>query len=347
MGSRSIRGKHILLVGIVSVVTFGVIITSHESMLGNPPSGSFSPEQHAAEMTYQDPDLERLRQATRVRPKERIVWMSLAEELLRKASKNVISRQEASLEAIGALREVLNLNAKDSQALLLMADISFEMQAFTKATEFYEQYLQEKPDDDFIRSRYASSLTFTGRAQEAEKILREVIERNPNAFQPRAFLAFAFAEQGRTEEMNKAGEEALALASDEQARVMLTSFLEKMRGKQAPSDASMPRASSVETKIASPQPPNAEESSSALKIMNFLSKNPVAGPKLRSFQESQATLRIFLETFPMEAMPPFAREKFLGGIKDFLREEKITDFSLIEFRDLESGRLEGTLAIDQ
>ena len=340
-----VRAKHVVVAGAGSIGLFLVIASVQESLLGKPPTSNFSPAQHVAEVSYQDPDIEKLREATRIRPKERVVWMSLAQEVLRKASENVMSRQEASLEAIGALREVLNLNPNDGEALLLMADISFEMQAFTKASEFYETYLTVEPEDDVIRSRYASSLTFTGRAKEAEGILREVIERNPKAFQPRAFLVFALAESGQTEEMRKAGEEALALATDDRARAMLESFLQKMGQPEEGSrgEGTQQGSSEVLTSKSTPQFASMKGTPSALKVMDFLSKNPVAGPKLRGFQEEGSTLRVLLDNFPMEAMPPFAREKFLGGLREFMKAESIADINLIEFRDVRSSKLEGTL----
>jgi cytochrome c-type biogenesis protein CcmH/NrfG len=335
------KTRHVLIAGVGSIGLFFVIASIQESLLGKPPTSNFSPAQHVAEVSYQDPDLERLREATRIRPKERVVWMSLAQELLRKGAENVISRQEASLEAIGALREVLNINPEDSEALLLMADISFEMQAFTKATEFYGAYLKGNPEDDVIRSRYASSLTFTGRAGEAKGILQNVIERNPKAFQPRAFLAFALAELGEIEEMRKAGDEALALATDDRARAMLESFLQKIA--QAGEGKDEVGGTLETTSTSTPQFATLKGTPSGLKVMDFLSKNPVAGPKLRGFQEEGSTLRVLLDNFPMEAMPPFAREKFLGGIREFLKAEKITDIDLIEFRDATTGKQEGTL----
>jgi hypothetical protein len=47
----------------------------------------------------------------------------------------------------------------------------------------------------------------------------------------------------------------------------------------------------------------------------------------------------------MAAMPPFAKEKFFGSIRNFVRENGITDLSVVKFLDLESGKVEGEVPL--
>lgn len=338
----------VLVVG--SASTYG-LWKFQSSLIGKPPTANFTPAEHGqSEVEYNDPDIEKLRDSTKIRPKDRGVWISLARELLSKANQGIIDRQRASLEAVDALRTALDLDPKDAEALILMGDVSFEMQAFTKALDFYKQYLDVRPDDDSTRARYASTMTFLGRADEARQILEGVVDRNPSSFQAHAFLALAFAQLGDVEQVKAQGEKALALAPNEEARLRLGTFLQSFEAKLASGElstgasASGGDASSGET---TSEKPSAAGSSGSIQLGEYLAGNPIAGPKIRDFKTEGKTFIVFVQQFPMSAMPPFAKQKFFGGIQNFVKEKGIKDFSQIEFRDVISGKVEGELKLSE
>ena len=322
-----------VLVG--GVASYG-IWQFQSSLLGDPPTKVFSPDHHAEQFDYKDPDLERLREATKVRPKERAVWMSLARELLSKANKEVITRQQASLEAIDALRSVLDLDENDVEALLLMGDISFDMEAFTKALEFYQRYLEIRPDDDATRARYASTLSFVGRGDEGVVMLQGVIARNPDAFQPQALLMLAYALQGDREKMIAQSEKALALAPNEEAKARLNTLLTRVTSNQR--GAGAPPQSAAGSAPIESQPP-------AVQLGKYLKDNPVAGPKIQGFDVEDDVFVVYVSKFPMQAMPPFAKEKFFGGIIKFVKDNEISELKSIRFVDQLSGKEEGILKL--
>ena len=57
----------------------------------------------------------------------------------------------------------------DPQALVTMADISFNQQVFVKAVDFYRRYLDTTPDDHDARARLGSALTFWKRLDGPEE----------------------------------------------------------------------------------------------------------------------------------------------------------------------------------
>ncbi|MCI5066337.1 tetratricopeptide repeat protein [bacterium] len=351
MGAMGRVVAYVLVTVGCSVGVFAALWSFQKQITGEPPREVFVPEDHSGQFQYEDPDITRLREATRVRPGERTVWMSLARELIAKANSGVIAREAASLEALQALREVLQIAGEDAEALLMLGDLSFELQGFPEALEFYERYLTQAPEDDAVRARYASALTFLGRADESQVILQKLVDRNPEDFQLRAYLTLAFAQMGNFQEMERQGERALALAPSPEAREKLEGFLKGIRKRAQHGTASSPPSSGA----VEPEK-NGNETAQLLPELTknagvllgeFLSKNPVAGPKIQDFAIEGDVFVVLVEDFPMQAMPPFAKEKFFSGIRQFVSEREITSFSSLQFRDVRSQRLEGELALSK
>jgi hypothetical protein len=66
--------------------------------------------------------------------------------------------------------------------------------------------------------------------------------------------------------------------------------------------------------------------------------NPVAGPKFVRHDSSQkGTLKLVFRDFPMQMMPPFAKDKFLSGIKKSAQEAAVTGVKTVLFVDEATG----------
>ena len=69
-----------------------------------------------------------------------------------------------------------------------------------------------------------------------------------------------------------------------------------------------------------------------------LKANPVAGPKFVNFEDApQGELKLFFKDFPMSQMPPFAKEKFFGSLRQAAEAAKLSAVKSITFVDLGSG----------
>src|SRR5262249_21893741 len=54
-------------------------------------------------------------------------------------------------------------------------------------------------------------------------------------------------------------------------------------------------------------------------VVDYFRNHPIIGKKIRSIQWPDATTAVIaLDNFPVEQMPPFAREKFLSNAKQAL-----------------------------
>ena len=79
-------------------------------------------------------------------------------------------------------------------------------------------------------------------------------------------------------------------------------------------------------------------------VADMMRKLPVAGPKVAAVQwPSTMRAKVMMDNFPMAAMPPFARDKFIADIKSGLenakRAHKVAGTVTVDIADAQSGRV--------
>jgi len=257
------------------------------------------------------PELQALKDAALKNPKDKAGWISYAQALGERLSIKD-PPQGLIFEAITALRQILDIDPKDKDALLTMAEISFQQQAFAKSAEFYQKYLEIIPEDIDIRARYASSLSFTGKFDESLKELGRVLTVKPDHFQALAYSAVTYAEMGDKEKSKAVGAQALAAAPNAEAKERFTKFLTSLDKESSPQRGNV---TPPESKLASNSNANFEPAIQL--VVDQVKNNPVAGKKFVDAKlNSPDSLTISLDNFPVSQMPPFVKDKFLGGIRE-------------------------------
>jgi tetratricopeptide (TPR) repeat protein len=303
-----LSARALTIIGATSVVLFTVAWYSQAALTGTAPTEKFkgadSSPQAAAEL---DAELKRLKEVAEKTPKEKAGWVAYAQALGMRLSEKGAPR-ELVFEAIGALRQILDIDPNDKDALLTMAEISFQQQAFAKSAEFYEKYLSLVPEDIDIRARYASSLSFVGKFDESLKELERVLTVKPTHFHALAYSAVTYAEMGNRAKAKEVGARALKSAPNEEAKARFSDFLESLDKPE--SDA--PKGDSHQHAA-----PSKEFDGVTQAVVDHVKGNPVAGKKFVDAKlSSPDTLVISLDNFPMSAMPPFVKQKFVNGIKE-------------------------------
>lgn len=307
------------LICCLAVILWFVADTMAGNLAGPKPTQDLT--QHAQEVVedYDDPVLQRLRDNTKTAPNSIEAWQALSFALQEKISASEKPAPALIFEAIDALGQQLRLNPQDKQAMRLMADLSFEQQAFTKAVEYYSKYMQLAPEDLDTRAKYASSLAFVGRFEEALSELKQVLSKQPQHFHALAYMAITYAQMGDQDQALSYGRQALGSAPSPEAKQRFQAFLDTL---QAQPSAAAGRRGNLPTEQ---------------QIVDLVSKNPVAGSKfVRSELASNGTLKLYFNEFPMQAMPPFAKDKFLGPIKNILqqaRADKNAKLTAVQFVD--------------
>lgn len=261
-----------------------------------------------------DPRIESLREKTTQSPGDINAWRELAYA----AQEKIDTDQAYVFDLLEALRGILNINPKDKDALLGMAEISYSQQAFDKAAEFYRSYLEIEPGNEQVRANYASSLTFLSQIDEAKSILNEILKKDPSNFQAGAYLAIAYARNGEIEEAKKIGSETIKHAPDDEAIKRFGNFLTSL-------DKSDPKPASV---VESPKG----------KFLQYFYEHPIVGPKIKSHSFKGSELILEVENFPMSAMPQNARTAFEKNIKA----QMSSDITKVIF--LENGAILGEVS---
>jgi tetratricopeptide (TPR) repeat protein len=231
-------------------------------------------------------------------------------------------------EAIDVLGKILKAEPNDPGALVMMADISFDQRAFTKALDFYERYLKIDPTDLGARSRYASTLTFLGRYSDSIGELNSVLQQDPKNFPAMAYLAITYAQSGDVPKAKELGNTALQLAPSDEARARFSAFVDSLDSAE--------KEGGVAT--TTPQQNRVAAGSGIDGFIASIKANPVAGPKFFRYElGGDGVLKLVFRSFPMSQMPPFAKEKFFGGLKAAATQNGLEKISRVSFIDEATG----------
>lgn len=244
--------------------------------------------------------------------------------------------QELVFEEIDALSRILNAEPNDPGALVMMADVSFDQKAFTKAADFYQRYLKLEPEDLGARARYASTLTFLGNYQESITELNAVLKKDPKNFPAMAYLAITYAQSGDFPKAKELGNSALKVAPSEDARARFSAFVQSLD--EGAEQASPARGNTTQQQPSAGSAPGAEPKTGIKGFVSAVRSNPVAGPKFDSYETGKnGTLKLLFRNFPMQGMPPFAKEKFFANLKKAAADAGVSDVQQILFVDADTG----------
>lgn len=325
-GSTALRPSAFLKIVGLSLITFCTAWGMKSALGGTAPSEQFQP-QTAKLSSQDDSELSSLRSSAESNPTDVKGWIALANGLAERLREHEKPSPEMVFETIDVLRKILDIDQKNPFALIAMADISFEQQAFSKAAEFYVKYLNANPKDLNARARYASTLAFLNQHDQALKELETVLKDDPNNFNAKAYMAITYAQLGDRGKAKERGAEALRLAPNDEARARFSDFLEKL------TDQPPARGTDQESHVIQPELP-----AHAQAIVAKARENPVAGPKfVEGKMEGTSTVLLFFSQFPMSQMPPFIKERFLAGFKTLPVTPSERVITSVLFIDKESG----------
>lgn len=333
-------GKFPVALGIATVALFGVGFGLQSFLIPPKPTQLVKQDSEPSLATApEDPQVAILREQLEKDPQNVEKLKVLAGILGDKLRQSPETSSATVFESIDVLSRILAISPNDPDALVMMADVSFDQKAFTKSKEFYERYLKLEPTDQGARARYASTLTFLGDFDKSISELNSVLKQDPKNFPAMAYLAITYAQQGDIPKAKELGSAALNLAPSEEARARFSAFVTSLDGQTATSTS--PARGNV-------APPPSDAAPVVVGIEGFVAKlksNPIAGPKFVGHEEVKGDLRLTFKDFPMGQMPPFAKEKFFGSLKKAAEEAKISSVTTISFIDLASGQTMEKIAL--
>lgn len=203
----------------------------------------------------------------------------------------------SAAEVIAALKEyekTLQADPKNKEALLGIARISLGVGVADKAREYFERYLAIDPNELRVKSEYALALGQLGETARAISILEEA-----NKAEPRFYIYLALGVTYETaanfEKAIEAGQSALTIAANDDEKEVAQTLLTRV----------------TQLKVAAEDP--------AAGLEAFFRNHPILGPKIVGLTwESDTQLRVRLQNFPIEQMPPFAKQSLIGKVQVLL-----------------------------
>src|SRR5580658_1309506 len=311
--------------------------------------------------------VDKIERDANARPKDVVAWNKFGAVSMRAA----MFDQTYYGKAEDAYGHVLKLEPDNLDALRGIGDIDYDKQHYDEAIAAYEHYLKKKPDDPEVRTDLGTMYLYTGNADQAVVQYKKAIAAKPGFFQAYYNMGIAYAQVNQADEAAATLKQALAFAPDDTARDQVKQLIAKLNGapgasasnqaasaspasaqKQAAAAKSPAAASSSGASVAmakaSPAAPASAEDDFHDAVEEMIRGLPIAGPKVTSVEwPDKLKAKVFMDNFPMDQMPPFAKTKFetdlKAGIDTAKKDNKIASPVEVNIVDSASGKVMETI----
>lgn len=278
--------------------------------------------------------------AANAAPQDLKTWKSLAEAQAR-ASRIDSSYRSA---ALASYRHVLDLVPNDLDALRGLGNVYYDLEEFTSAMEYYQKYLTLKPDDANVRTDLGTMYLYSRNIDRAIAEYETVVSQKPEFFQAYFNLGIAHQEKGETAKARELLTRARTLTTDKTIQERIDQVLAQFNGGSALVGTSPPSTPT-------PASPSAAATLSPFQqiVERFFRAHEIMGPRISRIEWAAPTrARVLFQNFPMSAMPPEVRERFLGKLREQVNEAKktnrISDAVMIELIDADTNQIMDTLS---
>ena len=273
-------------------------------------------------------------------PQDMRAWKTLAEAQARAARLDSSYRSAA----LSSYRHVLELDPNDLDGLRGVGNVYYDFEEFATAIEYYQKYLALNPDDPSVRTDMGTMHLYSNNPDRAIAEYQTVIAQKPDFFQAYFNLGIAYQEKGDTTQARELLVKAKSLTPEKAIQERIDQVLTQLSGGSAVS-ASTPAS------VPSPTPQaNASLSPFQQAVEQVFRAHDIMGPRISRIEWSAtAKARVLFQNFPMSAMPPEVRERFLGRLRTQVSEakntNKINEAVSIELIDAETNQIMDTLAM--
>ena len=234
------------------------------------------------------------------------------------------------MDAVQEYQKVLELSAEHPDALLGLATLCFEAGILDKALDYYRRYLVGHPDDLKTKTDFGLAQLQANMLDDAEKTLQEVISKKPDLYQAHLSLALVWKVQGKTEQAAKKADEAKKLAPTDEDRARIEQFLKAFAESGA---GGSPTGASAGMPGMDAPPQDSKDVSPSMQVNAYFQNHPIIGPKLKGITWPELNVaKVSVENFPVEQMPPFAKQKFVTSTQTkFQNFPDKTELKLVDF----------------
>ncbi len=215
--------------------------------------------------------------------------LNLAEYQIESSSDQPIYLRQAA----ESLERLVAIHPEHAYSLRLLGNIYFQLKDPEAAAKFYLRYLRLVPGDANALTDLGTQYLALGKVETAIESYNHALKLFPDLYHAQFNLSVAYTELG---------DEAQAQAARDAANA-----IERRVGKvmaPIPEVARLPEGAAA--------PPTAGPFDG---LRAYFAGHPIIGPKMVDFTVQENRAELVLNNFPMEQMPPFAREKFDTNVK--------------------------------
>ena len=338
-----------LIVVVAGLAATGILIRQHRKVQAQQESAKTSADLPPGHPQVELPKKARdfingLEAAANKQPKDVAVWNRLGTVALRAAMFDPTYYRMAE-KAYG---HVLQLDPDNLEALRGIGNLNYDRQKYDEAIAAYEHYLKQKPDDPEVQTDLGTMYLYTGNADQAIKRYKKAISIKPDFYDAYFNMGVAYGALNDPANARAALNQALKVAPDQDAKTRVTTVLAKLGGGGA-QVASAGGGSPADSAAAGQPQSGAAPNSFQGQIESMVRGLPFAGPKVQSVRwDSKNKATVLMNDFPMNAMPPFARQKFVGdlgsGIEDAKKAYHFDGPFQLQIADAASGQVMETVS---
>ncbi|MBI3302329.1 MAG: tetratricopeptide repeat protein [Deltaproteobacteria bacterium] len=263
-------------------------------------------------------------------PQDVTAWKTLA-DIQAHAARIDSSYRSA---ALSSYRHVLELTPNDLDALHGVGNIYYDFEEYAKATEYYQKYLALNPEDPSVRTDLGTMYLYSNDADRAIAEYQAVLAKKPDFFQAHFNLGIAYQEKGDSDKARESLAQAKALTTDKNIQARIDQVLAQFDG------------SSPTAVAAAPTDPARSPFQQA--VEKLFRGHEIMGPRISRIEwPAPAEAQVFFQNFPMAAMPPDVRERFLGKLRTQVTEaqsaNRISGTAKIELIDADTKQVMETI----
>lgn len=293
-----------------------------------------------------------------------------AQTLARARYRATVINASYRVSAEKALAKLMALDPTNVEGMRISANLAYDTGDYADAQKRFELFLSKHPGDPAALTDLGSAHLFQEHIDEAIKSYDAALAVDPKFMQAHFNKGIALQKQGKKAEAAASLNRASENATQPEEKQHIENALAEVEGREpkqlagtkpphpnmAPASGVAPGAPQGHTQGGMPMPPPAPDRDVTTNASSDFQKqaekplitHSIVGPRLASFDwTTPTTVRVIIADFPMEQMPPFAREKFRTGMADKIaavaKQQGITDAVTLEITDKESGRVMETI----
>ena len=222
------------------------------------------------------------------------------------------------MEAVKAFRTAIDIDSENPEALLGLASLCMQAGINDKAIEYYPRYLKIKPEDKRARADFALVNFKIGNFEKGKAIIDEILKADPQFYSAHMVLAFAYKAKGDNKNANAQAMLAKQKASSPEVKNQIDSFFSDLDSGKKPKP--IQRNSIQSTKDAKKLKVADSAKSVEQEVEDYLRSHSIIGQKIKNITwDSGNSVLVSLFDFPIESMPPFAKQIFNTKAKENLK----------------------------